>query len=167
MRVFFHARFRNLCSKIHMQNSGLCYNFEVSGSLLTLHELDMQRIFTASHDSVYRSTIARPAVRPVPDARSKPLLLAPHAAPPTPTIAPPQPTSKLPLFRQLFKLRCRSPPLKSYYRSESLLHHDRAHPSFLTRVIRLPYRPSARQPCCLNSHCVSVLQSADLAVTRA
>lgn len=65
-----HVRFRNVLSKIDAQYSGLCKVVEVRGTLLTLRELDTQRIFTANHDSVRRSTIARPAMPPLPAARA-------------------------------------------------------------------------------------------------
>ena len=66
MRILLNARSRNVLSKLDTQYSSLFEIVEVRGALLTLSELDTQRIFTANHDSVRRSTIARPAVAPVP-----------------------------------------------------------------------------------------------------
>ena len=66
MRILLNARSRNVLSKLDTQYSSLCEIVEVRGALLTLSELDTQRIFRANHDSVRRSTIARPAPAPVP-----------------------------------------------------------------------------------------------------
>ena len=70
VRVLLHARNRNMPSKLDTQYFGLCEVTEIRGALLTLRELDTQRIFNANHDSVRRSTIARAAAPPVPAVRA-------------------------------------------------------------------------------------------------
>ena len=95
VRVILHARSRNVPSKLDAQYSGLCEVVEVRGALLTLRELDTQRVFTANHDSVRRSTVARPAVPPLPAARAAPLPPVPPVVPPRTfnLRAPPQPAT--------------------------------------------------------------------------
>ena len=93
VRGLLHARNRNVPSKLDTQYSGLCVVTEVRGALLTLRELDTQRILTANHDSVRRWTIARPAPPPVPDARAAPYPPMLRAAPFSVVQAPPEASS--------------------------------------------------------------------------
>ena len=70
VRVVHHARNRNVPSKLNTQYSGLCELTKVRGALLTLRELDTQRILTGNYNSVRRSTISRPAPPLVPALRA-------------------------------------------------------------------------------------------------
>ena len=62
VRVLLHTHHRNVPSKLDANYSGLCEVVESLGSLLTLRELDTQRVFTANHDAIRRSTVTRLAV---------------------------------------------------------------------------------------------------------
>ena len=61
VRVVQHARNPNVPSKLDAQYSGLCEVLEGRGALLTLREHATQRVFTANHDAVRRSTMDRAA----------------------------------------------------------------------------------------------------------
>ena len=84
VRVLLHAHFHNVPSKLDANYSSLCEVVETRGSLLTLRELDTQRVFTANHDAVRRSTDTRPAVPPTHAARAAPLPPVARAAPQLP-----------------------------------------------------------------------------------
>ena len=84
VRVLVHAHPRNVPSKLDANYSGLCKVVETRGSLLTLRELDTQRVFTENHDAVRRSTVTRSAVPPTHAARAAPLPLVARAAPQLP-----------------------------------------------------------------------------------
>ena len=91
VRVLLHARNRTVPSTLDTQYSGLCEMTKVRGALLTLREVDTKRIFTANHDSVRLSTIARAAFFPLPAASTAPLPPMLRAAPYPAVQEPPQP----------------------------------------------------------------------------
>ena len=85
VRVLLNAHPCNVPSKLEVNYSGLFEVVETPGSLLTLRELDTQRVFTANDDAVRRSTVMRPAVPPTtPAARTAPLPPVVRAAPQLP-----------------------------------------------------------------------------------
>ena len=70
--VLQHARNRKVPSKLDTHYFFLCKMLEVRGALLILRELETQRVFTANHDPVRRSTMTRTAAPQVPAARATP-----------------------------------------------------------------------------------------------
>ena len=79
-----HLHLRNVPAKLDANYSGLCKVGETRGSLLTLRELDTQRVFTANHDAVRRSTVTCPAVPPTHGACAVPIAPVARAAPQLP-----------------------------------------------------------------------------------
>ena len=80
VRVLQHGRHYGAPSKLVAPYSGLCEVVEVRGPVLTMRELDTQRVFTANHDAVRLSSL-RPPPRPQPaDVQ----LVPPPGAPPPP-----------------------------------------------------------------------------------
>ena len=67
VRVLQRTHLSDVPSKLNAKYSGLCEVLEVRGPVLTLRELDTQRVFTVNHDSVRRSTLSL-AGPPPPDA---------------------------------------------------------------------------------------------------
>lgn len=70
LRVILHARSCNVPSKLDAQYSGFFEVVETRGMLLPLRKLGTQRIFTANHDEMRLSTIARLAAQLVFAART-------------------------------------------------------------------------------------------------
>ena len=62
VRVVQHTHLYCVPSNIYPKFSGLCEVLEVRGPILTLRELDTNKVFTASHDAVRASTLSRPEV---------------------------------------------------------------------------------------------------------
>ena len=60
VRVIQRTHPSGVPSKLNPKFSGLCEVLEVRGPVLKLRELDTQRVFTANHDSIRRSTLQRP-----------------------------------------------------------------------------------------------------------
>ena len=115
VRVLLHAHPRNVLSKLDTNYSGLCKVIETRGSLLTLRELDTQRVFTANHDAVRRSTVTRPAAPPAHAARAAPLHPVARAAPQLPPqqAAPPIPPAPHTVHRHLASRVAQSNPVQS------------------------------------------------------
>ena len=90
----------------------------VRGALLTFRELATQRMFTANHDAVRRSTMTRAAAPKVPAVRAgppPPLVRAGPPFPPVPRAAPPPPPQAPPpqnqAHPQQVQLAALAPPL--------------------------------------------------------
>ena len=88
VRVMQLARNSNEPSKLDAQYSGFCEVLNVHAALLIMREIATQRVFTANHNAIRRSTITLPAVSQLHAARvgSFPSIL--RAAPPPPSHAP-------------------------------------------------------------------------------
>ena len=72
VRVLQHGRHLGAPSKLVSLYYGLCEVVEVRGPVLTLRELDSQRIFTANHDAVRLSSLRPPRLAPVNGAPPAP-----------------------------------------------------------------------------------------------
>ena len=64
--VLQHTHAYGVPSKLSFTFSRLCEIIEVSGPILTLRELNTDKILTASHDAVRDSTLPQPEVQPQP-----------------------------------------------------------------------------------------------------
>ena len=114
VRVVQHARNRNVPSKLDAHYSGLCDELEVRSAMLTLRELTTQRVFTANHDAVRRSTMTRAAAPQVPAVHAgllPPPVCAGPPFPPEPRDAPPpSPQAPPPQVQAHFKQVQRAAP---------------------------------------------------------
>ena len=72
VRVLQHGRHFGAPSKLVPPYSGLCEVVEIKGLVITLRELDSQRLFTANHDAVRLSFLRPPISAPVDGALPAP-----------------------------------------------------------------------------------------------
>ena len=72
IHVLQHGRHFNVFAKLVPPYSGFCEVVEVRGPVLTLRELDSQRIFTANDDAVRRFSLRPPPRAPVDGAQLTP-----------------------------------------------------------------------------------------------
>ena len=102
MRVLLNAHPCNVPSKLDANYSGLYEVVETHGSLLRQRELETQRVVTANHDALCRSTVTSPAAPPAHAARPAPLPSVARAAPQPPTqqATPPIPPAPSTVHRQ-------------------------------------------------------------------
>ena len=126
VRVLLNARNCNVLSKLNMQYLGLYEVTEVRGPLLTLRELDKQRIFTANYDSARSSTIARFAPLYLPRAlpRSRKYCMQCLNLQ-LRRLRNQRCTHQLP--RQSLKQRYRNSPFEAFNSIECLWHLETAH----------------------------------------
>ena len=147
MRVLLHAHPRNVQTKFDANYSGLCKVVETRVSLLTLRELDTQRVFTANHDAVRLSTVTRPAVPPTHAARAAllpPVARAALQLPPQ-QAAPPILPAPYTVHHQSASRVAQLNPVQSAPRSHVRAIRDISDVSFLRRSAHLLCFHSSRR----------------------